>query len=891
MSSISGGISFSGIGSGTDFESMVAQLKELESFRLYSLEDSRDAATEQYEAMSELIDTVREAMEALEGLNSPGEFLTKVANSSDETVLSAEAGADAIDGTYSVEVKQLASASLWGSNMTFDSKDATINDTDASQTLSYTYKGETRSIEVGPGTTLEGLANIINKDPENPGVTMQLIKVSGGYTFQMAGKESGAEANLTVDGANLVGFRGGNPTWTAADPADLTTALNAGEPAIQQYKYEVFAGGSATPITIDTVKDASGIDVAITGDTTQQQLMDAYIAKGITAEIKDGALVLDDVQSVKRYAKLPSEDATAYTQDSITPVNPVLTNTMSVPDGMDTKLTEGDSYTFTINGGATKTFQVEADESVNDFFGRINTWLTDEGQSSIDASLDTATNTLTYSMKNVASMTTPSGTVNGTYSLTQEDFDADARLQPDTQPATTTFDFTLADGSSVGVDVTRGQSWNDILGNLVTNAAAVGKTVTYDSTTGEVTGITSINTNGLDQYALEGEVTGNDNWTITQAQDAVLKMSGISQEITSSTNEITEVVQGVTFTLKDIGKTQITVASDTESVKANIQLFLDSVNSVIAKMQDLTAVTVDDTESTYSEDATLSNTSAGPLNGEYGINLFQSRLKESMTGSPDGFSTMIKADDIFSGDFIATLSQMGIKTDSDEASSTYGQFVIAPLGSTDAMQAFDQELFDKALSENLEDVISFFAADGEGSTNSPNFRYDSHIDGISEPGTYDVSYTVGADGSITNVMINGVAADGAGNTWYGSSDSGGASGLGITVDNMVAGSYSGTVSIKQGLVGKMEDFFSDELKYFPPSAEDPSIGAENGGLMIMQNSYQELMLSLDEQISNEITRLARWEENERMKFARLDTLLGEYSNTMSMLTSQLGQLG
>ncbi len=882
-SSISGGISFSGIGSGTDFEAMVEQLLEVESFRLYSLEDSRDVATEKYDAMVELTDTVREAMEALESLNSPSKFLTKVANSSDETVLSAEANADAIDGTYTIDVKQLASAALWGSNTTYESKDTVINDSGATQTLSYTYMGEKHSVEVGAGTTLEGLQNIINKDQANLGVKMQVIKVSGGYTFQIAGQESGKEGTLEIDATDLVGFNGGSTTWKAdATPAELTKAFNADD-VVKNFQYTlVVDDGTATGRTVTT-------SVLQGNNATNQDLADAIndAAGDGTAKIENGQLVISGVKSMTATATNIG-DSTSTTSTSN--ASAAAAFTMDAADGMNTEMADG-TYSFKMADGSTKSITVDsATESVTmtQFLEKMQaagvtvTGTIENGKASFNVA--DAVQMETTGAASTAVTKTSEG-----YSYAIDNVTADARLQPETQPDAMQFSVTLSSGDKKVINVAQGDSWDSIFADL---AADGSNGVTYDRATGTVTGITSVDTGNNVLYALDGELTGDTNWTITQAQDAKFTMSGISQEITSSTNEVTEVIEGITFTLKGTGETQVTVASDTDSVKANVQLFLDAVNSVIKKMQDLTEVTVDDSDSTYSEDATLNNTSAGPLNGEYGINLFTSRLKSAMTGSPDGFSAMT-SESIFSGDFVAMLAQIGIKTDADESSSTYGQFVIAPQGSTDAMQAFDQELFDNAIENNLEDLISFFSADNEGSSNSPDFRYDSHIDGITKAGTYDVSYEV-AGGKISSVMINGVAAevdpDNA-NVYVAGSGAGDAAGIAIYIDNMVEASYEGTVSIKQGLVGKMEDFFSDELTYFTPSVEDPTLSAGNGGLMIMQNSYNELMLSLDEQISTELTRLENWEENERMKFARLDTLLGEYNSKMDILTSQLAQLG
>ena len=46
----------------------------------------------------------------------------------------------------------------------------------------------------------------------------------------------------------------------------------------------------------------------------------------------------------------------------------------------------------------------------------------------------------------------------------------------------------------------------------------------------------------------------------------------------------------------------------------------------------------------------------------------------------------------------------------------------------------------------------------QGTTTSPDFRYGSHIPGITKAGSYDVTYTVDAHGNIEKVMVGGVEA-------------------------------------------------------------------------------------------------------------------------------------
>ena len=60
--------------------------------------------------------------------------------------------------------------------------------------------------------------------------------------------------------------------------------------------------------------------------------------------------------------------------------------------------------------------------------------------------------------------------------------------------------------------------------------------------------------------------------------------------------------------------------------------------------------------------------------------------------------------------------------------------------------------------------------------------------------------------------------------------------------------------------------------------------------MILQANYLDIMESIDAKIDREQDRLATWEQHQKDKFARLQTLLSQYSKTQAQLQSQLAQL-
>ncbi len=897
---ISGGISFSGIGGGTDFNEVIDKLYEIESIRLTGLEDSREVAMESYDAMTELINAVTESKEALSLLNNPAKFLLKLASSSNEGVATATADYEAVDGTFTVDVQQLATNAIWASKSTYASQTTIVNDSGAPTTLSYTYKGETREINVPENTTLEGLAYMINEDKANPGVKMQIIKVADGYTFQIAGTESGEGADLEIiPNSSLVGFggmSGDSSIWESYGAGiDPTHALNDGQMPNAGYTYTFTFAGSSGDEVYNITHDVNGNP--LNGGSTYGEIAAAlnkeYRDRGNTgslASFSNGNLSMPNLKSMTTTGdgNIPSEQ-----------VAPTMSAQFNGNSG--TPVHHPATYTFQTTGGPIPITTDEGDTLANIFDKLVTADTTGTVGMSF---VDNGDGTSTINFQGISGLppelifteqTTPA------YNFSTPATES-AAVQANIIPNNLTFNITLDDGTVVDppLSIANTASYQDLanaINGLYPGTASFEDVDPADPSRGQkliLNGVASFSSSSSefnDNMNFGGSVTSASGWTVQNAQNAEFKINNFAHTLTSSTNDVTGVIEGVTLSLKSTGTTQVGIASDTDSVKANIQTVLDALNAVILKVKDLTAISEEPT-STYSEDATIT---ASALSGEYSVQSFLSRMKGEIIGNPPGFQTMT-TEDIFSGDFIATLSQMGIKTVADKDDPNFGLFAIAPSGSVEELQAFDQQLFDEALANNMEDVINFFASDDSGTTSSDDFGYTNHIDGITEPGTYDVRYTVTEDASgniSTQVFINNKLASPSDinpNTYTVGGD-GPEAGISITLYDLGVGEHSGTVSIQRGLVPTMEDFFTKEMQFYPADPEDPTIGQSNGGLMIAQDSYKQLIESIDNQIYNEMDRLERWEYNERLKYARLDTLLGEYNSQMEYLNSQLGQLG
>lgn len=342
------------------------------------------------------------------------------------------------------------------------------------------------------------------------------------------------------------------------------------------------------------------------------------------------------------------------------------------------------------------------------------------------------------------------------------------------------------------------------------------------------------------------------------AQSSLVKVDGFplgsGNWISRNTNSVEDVIPGVSLTLKQANSNAsitIGVTTNTDAIKTNIETFISAVNEVRSALQALTKV------------SNSSGTATGSLlTGNYGVQLIGTQLKDVITDMGLGF-------DVFNsttgtGDYYSALSQLGISTDADESSSTYGMLVL------------DEEELDEALANDPDGVAELFAANYDGQSDSADFSYLGRINGKTKAGSYDVNIVTGATG-ITSATINGVACGIDG--WRITALSGDAQGLVIQLDNHTLNStFSGAVDLKLGKTGELSEKLAE-------LTNDTS-----GPLAILEENYGEIMDSIDDKIAREEQRLAKLKSRLKDQYARLDALLNTLTNTQTQLTSAIEQL-
>ncbi|MFK3767766.1 flagellar filament capping protein FliD [Pseudomonas putida] len=270
-----------GVGSGLDLESILESLEESKTTSLLdpitAQEESVEAEISAYGTLTSALDTLQSAAEALADASLYESLSTSISGSGVAVTTSSEA----VAGTYSIEVTQLAQAQ---SLATDGISDTTTTLGTGTLTL---QAGSNDAVSItldSSNNTLEGLRDAIND--ADAGITATIVSDSP-YRLVLTSDSTGTEAAMTVSysssdssdlAASLFGYADGTGNMTetvAAQDAELTingiaitSQSNTVEEALQGVTLTLSDTGSSQTLTI--TRDTDSIESAITA------FVDAY---------------------------------------------------------------------------------------------------------------------------------------------------------------------------------------------------------------------------------------------------------------------------------------------------------------------------------------------------------------------------------------------------------------------------------------------------------------------------------------------------------------------------------------------------------------------------------------------------------------------------------------
>jgi len=186
-------ITSTGIGSGLDIGAIVSSLTTAfgaaQTSQLTNQQSTLDSEVSAYGTFTAALDTLKLALPALE---DPSQLAAFAATVADKNIASATTSSDAVAGTYSLLVNNLATAATATS--------APLSSTAGvgTGTLTIQVGGSSTAITIdSTNNTLGGIAAAINSTP-NAGVSASVIATTGGSRLVLTGTSTGLANQITV---------------------------------------------------------------------------------------------------------------------------------------------------------------------------------------------------------------------------------------------------------------------------------------------------------------------------------------------------------------------------------------------------------------------------------------------------------------------------------------------------------------------------------------------------------------------------------------------------------------------------------------------------------------------------------------------------------------------
>ncbi len=191
-----GTLNLSGISTGIDTATIVNQLIAAESGRLNRYKTQLNSYESENSAIGELENKVTALRTSVKALSDSKKLVVFNTKTSNEDILELTASNNALEGTHSIQVKQLAAGETWIQNGNeFDY----ATDYVGGGKFIYTYNSQQCVITATDGeTTVQDLVDRINNDKNNPGVTASLLYRDGKYRVMLSGRDTGEDYQITL---------------------------------------------------------------------------------------------------------------------------------------------------------------------------------------------------------------------------------------------------------------------------------------------------------------------------------------------------------------------------------------------------------------------------------------------------------------------------------------------------------------------------------------------------------------------------------------------------------------------------------------------------------------------------------------------------------------------
>jgi flagellar hook-associated protein 2 len=249
-------ITSTGIGSGLNISAIVTALtNSYGAAQTNELSSEKTTLNAQVSAFGTFQSALETLQATLSSIQTPAALAGYSATVADKTIASATTNSDAVPGSYSLEVQNLATAQSLASAPL-----AGANSYVGTATLSISVGSQSTTINIdSTNDTLSGIASAINSASNNPGVTASVITTTAGARLVLTGTTTGADNTITV---TQTGGDGGLQQ-IAYDPANGVTNLTQTQ-AAQDASFTI-NGYAATSASNQVSNAISGVTLDLTG--------------------------------------------------------------------------------------------------------------------------------------------------------------------------------------------------------------------------------------------------------------------------------------------------------------------------------------------------------------------------------------------------------------------------------------------------------------------------------------------------------------------------------------------------------------------------------------------------------------------------------------------------
>jgi flagellar hook-associated protein 2 len=316
-----------------------------------------------------------------------------------------------------------------------------------------------------------------------------------------------------------------------------------------------------------------------------------------------------------------------------------------------------------------------------------------------------------------------------------------------------------------------------------------------------------------------------------------------------NSNSINDALSGVTINLKDVTEAntpvKVTVSRNTSSLSQKIQTVVTAYNALMTELK---------TQTEYDS----STKAMGILSNDMAVSYIKTQSQNPFLGIATGFLESV--------DSFVQASDIGLTFDGE------------------GMMKFDTTVFNSAITEDFNGVLSLVGANKTSNNNTGIIEFYGSSKKYTDPGTYDIQVDMNDNHKITDVRIKlKTETEWRHATWNGNVVTGNSTfdkdnnpvypenSLQFTVDlAQGAGTYTSSISVKQGIVNKLDSYIEEVLK-------------ADGRIDISQSTLDDKISAIETKISKEQTRLEKYKSRLVDKYARLE-------KTITLIQQQYSQI-